>query len=414
MRARIMHNPLLDPLPDTLPEPRPDPWLTIIGIGEDGLAGLSEASRKALASAETVFGGERHLALAAIGDRGRPWPVPFAADGVLSCRGRPTVVLASGDPFWHGVGAALAERLNRCEWIAHPAPSAFSLAASRLGWPLESVVCLGLHATPFENLVPHLARGERIICLVRDGRAALDLARWLTARGWSESELWTLTSLGGPRESVTQQRAGSYAADPAASLVAIALEARGSPGLPRSSGLSDALFAHDGQITKRPMRALALSALAPRPGERLWDIGAGSGSISVEWALRGGTAVAIEARNDRAANIAINVAAFGLANRITVIEGAAPGVLAGLKAPDAVFVGGGFDETMFDCLWPLLGPGTRLIVHAVTLETDALLSELQGRHGGELMRVEIAHAGSLGRYRSWQAERPVVQWSAVR
>jgi precorrin-6Y C5,15-methyltransferase (decarboxylating) len=398
-----MHDPLRD-----------GPWLTIIGIGEDGLSGLSEASRNALGDAEIVFGGERHLALAGVGDRGRPWPVPFDADGVLSCRGRPTAVLASGNPFWHGVGAILAARLNRSEWTAHPAPSTFSLAAARLGWRLESVICLGLHAAPFENLVPHLAHGERIICLLRDGTAAIELARWLTAHGWGESQLWTLTALGGARESITQHRADHPAAEPDAGPVAVALEASGPAGLPRSSGLSDALFAHDGQITKRPMRALALSALAPRPGERLWDVGAGSGSISVEWALRGGTAIAIEARGDRAATIAKNAAAFGLTNRITVVEGAAPGVLGGLRAPQAVFIGGGLDAATFDRLWPLLAPGTRLVVHAVTLETDALLAELQRRHGGELMRVEIAHAGHLGRYRSWEAERPVVQWSAVK
>jgi precorrin-6Y C5,15-methyltransferase (decarboxylating) len=395
-------------------DPLLDPWLTIIGIGEDGLSGLSEASRKAIADAETVFGGKRHLALAGIGERGWRWQVPFNADCVFSCRGRPTVVLASGDPFWHGVGATLAERLNSSEWIAHPAPSTFSLAASRLGWRLESVVCLGLHAAPFENLVPHLARGERIICLLRDGRAPLNLAEWLTARGWGESQLWTLAALGGPRESITQQRADGYAADPAADLVAVALEARGSPGLSRSCGLSDTLFVHDGQITKRPTRALALSALSPKPGEILWDIGAGSGSISVEWALRGGNAVAIEARNDRAANIRENAAAFGLTNRITVVEGAAPGILHGLGAPQAVFLGGGLDATMFDGVWSLLPVGTRLVAHAVTLETDALLSELHQRHGGELMRIEIAHAGNLGRFRSWEVERPVVQWSAVK
>lgn len=149
-----------------------DPWLTIIGIGEDGLAGLSEASRKAIARAETVFGGERHLALAEVGNRGRPWPVPFDADIVLSRRGRPTAVLASGDPFWHGVGGSLAEKLEAGEWVVHSAPSTFSLAAARLGWRLEPVVCLGLHAAPFERLVPHLAQGARIICLVRDGKQA--------------------------------------------------------------------------------------------------------------------------------------------------------------------------------------------------------------------------------------------------
>ena len=243
-----------------------------------------------------MFGGERHLKLAEIDDRGKPWPVPFDARGVLAARGRPTVVLASGDPFWHGVGASLAAHLATSEWTAHPSPSTFSLVAARLGWRLESTICLGLHAAPFERLVPVLSHGVRVICLLRDGKAAADLAQWLTAHGWGASRLWTLMALGGPRESIREARAQSYAGDERADLLAVAIEAEGTGGLSRASGLADDLFAHDGQITKQPMRALALSALAPRPDERLWDIGAGSGSISVEWALAGGTAVAIETR----------------------------------------------------------------------------------------------------------------------
>ncbi|MGQ0683105.1 precorrin-6Y C5,15-methyltransferase (decarboxylating) subunit CbiT [Bradyrhizobium sp.] len=391
-----------------------DPWLIIIGVGEDGLGGLSEASRKALAEAETVFGGERHLALVGVAERGHPWPVPFDANCVLSCRGRPTAVLASGDPFWHGVGGTLAEKLHAGEWIAHSAPSTFSLAAARLGWRLESIVCLGLHAAPFERLVPHLVCGARIICLVRDGKAGGDLAAWLTERGWGASPLWTLSALGGPRECVRQLRADSYTAEPGESLVTIALEPRGSKGVARSSGLSDDLFVHDGQITKRPVRALALSALSPLPGERLWDIGAGSGSISVEWALGEGSAIAVEARQDRAANIRRNAAAFGLAHRITVVEGTAPEILSSLETPDAVFIGGGLNVTLFDAVWSRVAAGTRLVAHGVTLETEALLADLHQRHGGELMRVEIAHAGPLGRYRSWEPVRPVVQWSAIK
>ena len=391
-----------------------NPWLTIIGIGEDGLAGLSDASRKALDEAEAVFGGERHLALAGITDRGRTWTVPFDADIVLGCRGRPTVVLASGDPFWHGPGGSLVEKLQAGEWVARSAPSTFALVAARLGWRLENTVCLGLHAAPFERLVPHLSRGARIVCLVRDGKAAADLARWLTERGWGASAVWTLCALGGPRESVTQHRADSYAGNSGDSLVTLALEARGGQGLARSSGLLDALFVHDGQLTKRPVRALALSALAPRPGERLWDIGAGSGSISVEWALCGGTAIAVEARGERAANIRSNAASFGLTHRITVIEGEAPGILLELAAPDAVFIGGGLDADMFDAIWSRIAQGTRLVAHAVTLETEALLSGLQQRHGGELMRFEIALAEPLGRYRAWKAARPIVQWSVIR
>jgi precorrin-6B C5,15-methyltransferase / cobalt-precorrin-6B C5,C15-methyltransferase len=322
-------------------------------------------------------------------------------------------VLASYSPFWHGVGGSLAEKLEPGEWIAYSAPSTFSLVASRLGWRLEAAICLGLHAAPFERLVPHLARGARVICLVRDGKAAGDLARWLTEHGWGASPLWTLAALGGPNEVITQHRADGYA-DDRITLLAVALEARGSQGIARSSGLPDDLFAHDGQITKRPVRALALSALAPRPGERLWDIGAGSGSISVEWALCGGSAIAIEMREDRATNIRRNAAAFGLSHRIVIASDRAPDVLATLDAPDAVFIGGGFDGGMFDAVWVRATPGMRLVVHAVTLETEAHLAELHQRHGGELMRFEIAQAAPLGRYRSWDAARPVVQWSVVR
>jgi precorrin-6B C5,15-methyltransferase / cobalt-precorrin-6B C5,C15-methyltransferase len=390
------------------------PWLTIIGIGEDGLGGLSDASRKALSAAEIVFGGERHLQLAEIGKRGRPWPVPFDVAPVLACRGRSTVVLASGDPFWHGAGGSLASHLSTGEWMAHPAPSTFSLAAARLGWRLEDVLCLGLHAAPFERLVPLLWRGARIICLVRDAQAAVDLAAWLTAHGWGCSRLWTLSALGGPREHIAESRARSYPVEPAVTPLAVAMQADGAAGLPRVSGLADDLFAHDDQITKRPIRALALSALGPRPGETLWDIGAGSGSISIEWALAGGQAVAIETREDRAANICANAAAFGLSHRITVVTAGAPAALDSLETPDAVFFGGGLDAALFEAVWSRLAQGARVVAHAVTLETEALLSDLQHSHGGELMRIELAHAAPLGRYRSWQAARPVVQWSAVK
>jgi precorrin-6Y C5,15-methyltransferase (decarboxylating) len=360
-----------------------------------------------------VFGGERHLKLAGIDGRGRTWPVPFETTCVLAQRGRPTAVLASGDPFWHGAGGTLASQLVREEWIAHPSPSTFSLAASRLGWPLEATICIALHAAPFERLVPLLARGARVICLVRDGKAAGDLAEWLAARGWGASRLWMLAALGGPRERIVESRASDDVVDVAGPL-AVAIEADGAAGLPRASGLPDDLFRHDGQITKRPMRALALSALAPRPGERLWDIGAGSGSISIEWALAGGAATAIETKTDRAANIRANADAFGLAHRIKVMTAAAPEALFGLEKPDAIFVGGGLDAAMFDAIWSLMSDGTRIVAHAVTLETEALLAMFQQTHGGDLLRIELSHAAPLGRYKSWQASRPVVQWSAVK
>ena len=287
-----------------------NPWLTIIGLGADGHAGLSDASREALDTAEIVFGGPRHLDLVGAGARGREWPVPFNIDPVLAEKGRNVVVLASGDPFWFGAGGSLSAHLSPGEWMAHPAPSTFALAASRLGWRLEEVLCLGLHAAPFERLVPVLARGVRTICLVRDGAAVAALADWLVSQGFGPSQVTVLESLGGPSERIRHARADRFDITDAAYPVAVAIAADGAAGLPRASGLPDELFASDGVMTKRPVRALTLSALAPRPGEVLWDLGAGSGSVAVEWCLAapGARAEAVESRADRAANVRANAA----------------------------------------------------------------------------------------------------------
>ncbi|WP_413869160.1 precorrin-6y C5,15-methyltransferase (decarboxylating) subunit CbiE [Albidovulum sp.] len=393
-----------------------DPWLTIIGLGEDGPAGLSEASRTALLRADVVFGGARHLALAGVADRGRDWPVPFRIDPVLAERGRKVVVLASGDPFWHGAGGSLAAHLDTDEWLCHPAPSTFSLVAARLGWRLEETLCLGLHAAPFERLVPVLGRGVRVICLLRDGDAPGALAGWLTERGFGPSRLIVLEALGGPQERVRTASAERFGLAGIAHPVAVAIETAGAAGLPRASGLPDDLFAHDGQITKRPVRALTLSALAPRPGEVLWDLGAGSGSISVEWCLAavGARALAVEARADRAANIRRNAGTFGLSHRLTVTEGGWPAAVRDLPAPDAVFIGGGADSAGIETIWGAMPVGARLVVNAVTLESEALLASCHGIRGGTLMRFEIASAEPLGGRHGWRPARPVVQWSVVK
>ena len=390
----------------------PDLWLWLIGIGEDGIKGLSQSSRDALSRAEVVFGGPRHLALAEItGARGRPWPVPFSVLPVLACRGKRVAVLASGDPFWYGAGCSLVQHLKAGEWLAFPVPSTFSWTAARLGWRLEDVTCLGLHAAPFETLIPHLAPGLRLICLVRDGVAASALAAWLTGRGFGISHLWVMEALGGPDERIRETPAEDFDLTDLAAPVALAIAVAATPGMPRVLGLPDDAFAHDGQMTKRPVRALTLSALAPRTGEMLWDIGAGSGSVSVEWCLAGGWAMAIEARPDRARYIRTNAAAFGLAKRLIVIDGQAPDALAGLPPPNAVFVGGGADTELLEALWTVMPKGTRFVANAVTLETEALLVALHGQRGGDLMRIELAQAAPLGGLRGWAPSRPVVQWS---
>ena len=391
------------------------PWLTIVGLGEDGPDGLSPASRNAIALADVVAGAARHLALLPdIGSKGWVWPVPFA-DGVtavLAMRGQRVVVLASGDPLWFGAGSVFADRLPPDEWVAHPGLSAFSLAAARLGWPLERVACLGLHAAPLTRIRPHLAPGARLLVTLQGGASVAELAGIVSDLGFGASDLWVMEALGGPRE-----RVRAYGPDigPIAAPVLVAISAAGGPAMPRAPGLPDAMFEHDSQITKRAVRALTLSALAPVPGEMLWDIGAGSGSIAIEWLLTHPSldAIAIEADRVRADRIGRNALALGM-DHLRVAQGSAPSVLADLPLPDAVFIGGGVDQAMLDWLWLHLPAGTRVVANAVTLEGEALFSQWQGRVGGSLTRIALSEAGPLGTKRGWRAALPVVQWSVVR
>ena len=387
--------------------------MSVIGLGEDGLAGLSGASRAALNAAEIVFGGLRHLELAQVGAKGLAWPVPFDLAPLLALRGRAVAMLVSGDPFWFGAGGSVAAHLSPDEWRSYPVAGTFSLVAGRLGWRLEDVICLGLHAASFARLRPVLARGVRVICTLRDAAAVAELQSWLRDNGFAATRMTICEALGGPRERIRE----SAAWDDISAPVAVALDGADLPrdaGLPRASGLPDDLFAHDGQITKRPVRALTLSALAPRAGLMLWDIGGGSGSVSVEWCLAGGRACAVEAKPARVANIRANADAFGLEQRMQVVEGRAPEALGDLPAPDAVFVGGGGDAALYAALWPLLPEGCRLVANGVTLETEAQLTACHARYGGHMLRVDLAEATALGDFRGWSAARPVVQWSVVR
>lgn len=322
-------------------------------------------------------------------------------------------MLVSGDPFWFGAGGSVAAHLSPDEWRAFPVAGVFSLIAARLGWRLEDCLCLGLHAAPYARLRPVLARGVRVIATLRDGAAVAELAAWLQDNGFAEARLTVCEAVGGPRERL---RAGVGWTDVQAP-VAVAIDGADLPrnaGLSRASGLPDALFQSDGQITKAPIRALTLSALTPRPGELLWDIGGGSGSVSVEWCLAGGRSICLETRADRVANICANAAAFGVTHRLTALHATAPEGLAALPVPDAVFVGGGGDAALHAAIWPLLPEGARIVANGVTIETEAVLAELHARLGGSLMRLDIAEAATLGRFRDWRAARPVVQWRGVK
>ena len=401
-----------------------DPWLTIIGIGEDGVAGLSAASQAALAAADVIMGPQRHLDLVVnnplstsvpAGTDLVPWPVPFA-DGIAilaSLRGQRVAVLASGDPFWFGAGSVIARSFGPDEWTAIPGPSCFSLSAARLGWPLENTTCLGLHAAPMARMRPHLAPGVRLIVTLRDGEAVPALGTYLDTQGFGDSMLHVMEHLGGPQDRLTHHRADAITGTfehPVC--VAIKVAGNGS-ALTSASGQADDTFQSDGQITKRPVRAITLSTLAPKPGEHLWDIGGGSGSIALEWLLAHPTTTAttVEPRADRAARIAQNALDLGLDHRLTVVEGAAPDALEGLKKPDAVFIGGGLSQPVLDAA---VATAARIVVNAVTLEGEAMLSAAQATHGGELMRIALSTAAPLGPKRGWTSAYPVVQWSRDR
>lgn len=390
-----------------------NPWLTIIGMSDDTVGTLPPASRDAIAQAEVIFGGPRHLELVEAGAKGQPWPVPFSVAPVLAAKGKCCVVLASGDPFWFGAGGSLSGHLSRGEWQVLPAPSTFQLVAGYLGWRMETLTCHGLHAAPFERLRRVLSPQGRMICLLRDADAPAALAKWLTEQGAGAAALHVCERMGGPHQRVREATAAEFNITAIAAPVAVAVALPFDVGLSRASGLPDDSFAHDGQITKRPVRALTLSALGPRPTETLWDIGAGSGSISVEWCLAGGQATAFEIKPERADNIASNIRDFGLDHLMRVVTGASLDTIQNHPTPDAVFVGGGGTAELFERLFTILPKGTRIVANGVTLETETLLANLQAEKGGTLLRIELAQAQPLGRMRGWQSARPVVQWSVT-
>lgn len=395
-------------------------WLSLVGIGEDGLAGLGDEAKRCIAQAEIVFGGKRHLELAAplIKGEARTWATPFdaAMTDVLVLKGREVCVLASGDPFLHGVGVTLARSIPVAEMRVIPAPSSFSLAAARLGWALQDIETISLHGRDHDLIRPLLHPGTRILALTSDADAPTAIASLLSDLGFGGSRLTVLEALGGPRETIRSSRADAFTLQNINPLNVLAVELESSPQariLPLTPGLADDLFEHDGQITKREIRAVTLSALAPRRGELLWDIGAGSGSISIEWMLAHPSlrAIAIEADPERAGRLRRNAAAFGVPG-LTIVEGTAPEAFAGLPTPDAIFIGGGgTDDGVFDAAIVALRPGGRLVSNAVTLEMESLLLARHAERGGDLVRIAISRAAPVGSMTGWRPAMPVTQWN---
>ncbi|TPV97714.1 MAG: Precorrin-6Y C(5,15)-methyltransferase [decarboxylating] [Beijerinckiaceae bacterium] len=397
-------------------------WLSLIGIGEDGVPALSPAARKLLAQAQLIVGGARHLALAApLPPQTMTWPSPIAdaIPQILARRGSPVCVLASGDPFFYGIGSLLSAHIGPDEMQCLPAPSAFSLAAARLHWSLQDCCLVSLHGREFERIIPALQPGAKILSLSWDETTPPRLAKLLCEKGLGQSRITVMEAMGGPRERVRASTAQAFSMegiDPL-NLVAIEIAATSqSQILPVASGLADSWFETDGQLTKREVRAIALSSLAPRRGELLWDVGAGSGSLAIEWLLcdPANRAIAIEARADRANRIARNALSLGVPH-LEIITGTAPEVFANLPRPQAIFIGGGASNShLLDKAFAALPSGGRLAVNAVTLETEAELIRRFETHGGDLVRLETARAEHLGSFHGWRPALPVTQWSMTK
>ena len=396
--------------------------VTVVGIGADGWDGLTDAARDALRGAAAIAGSPRQLALLPeLRARRVPLPSPLLEHLDHLVRDNPGLcILASGDPMLKGIGATLARRLGPSELRVIPAVSSVALACARLGWPEHEVTVVSLVGRPPETVLAALQPGARLLVLCRDRTTPALTAKLLTAAGWGASELSVLEQLGGTAERVSAaQPASELTTDGFDDLCLLAVTPRPGPGARATSrvpGLPDDAYESDGQLTRRELRAQALAALAPGPGQLLWDVGAGSGSIGIEWMRADplARAIAVEARPDRAARAGRNATALGVP-ALQVVTGSAPGALDGLPDPDAVFVGGGISAVgVIEGCWQRLRPGGRLVAHAVTMESETMLHHWQQAEGGQLVRVAVSYAEPLGSFTTWRPALPVTQWQATR
>jgi precorrin-6Y C5,15-methyltransferase (decarboxylating) len=395
------------------------PKVTVVGIGEDGWAGLSPAARDALNQARQIVGAERQIALLPKGlAPARAWPSPMhKLIDEIAAGDRPVVVLASGDPLLYGVATTLARRLPPDSIEVIPAVSAAALACARLGWEQQTTTLVSACGRPIAGLIPELFDGTRVILLSADRATPHQVASLLAIRGFTASIIHVMEHLGGAQETIHVATVAGWPADQTfADLNLLAIELRADADaliLAKAPGLPDDAFDHDGQITKRDIRAATLARLSPRPGQLLWDIGTGSGSIAIEWLRASPTAqaIGIDRNPSRAARARGNAEHLGVP-RLQVIEGAVPAALEGLARPDAIFIGGGLTAPgLIDLCWQALKPGGRLVANTVTLESEALLLAEFAARGGELTRLSISHTEALGGFTGWRPAMPVVQWA---
>lgn len=396
-------------------------WLDIIGIGEDGVDGLSASALEVLSRAEVIIGGDRHHLLAPNTTAQRiAWPSPFDAmiDEIKSHKGKRIVILVTGDPLWYSVGARILRAIAREEVRFFPQLSAFQWASSRMGWSLADLETLTIHGRADSQILPHLAPNVRMLVLTQDAKSPLAVARLLRERGFGKSKMTVLSAMGGAHEARFDGLAEDWSHEvPDFHTLAIECVAdENAKWYSRTGGLHDEAFVHDGQMTKRMVRSTTLSALAPYPDALLWDVGAGCGSIAIEWmrAARGAVAIAIEPNENRIAMIRKNAVQLGT-EKLSIVEGKAPQALDGLATPDAIFIGGGLTaEATFETCWQALRKGGRLVANAVTVESEMKLFELYEKHGGDLSRITVQQAEPVGRFKGWKPFMPVTQWTVVK
>ncbi|TDT73927.1 precorrin-6Y C5,15-methyltransferase (decarboxylating) [Litoreibacter halocynthiae] len=395
-------------------------WLHIVGIGEDGMDGLTPVTRAVVEAAEVIIGGDRHHQLSDDVTATRvAWPSPFDAliETLQGYKGKRVVVLATGDPLWFSVGARIGRSIDPSQIVYHPQLSAFQLTAARMGWSLADVETLTVHGRPVQQMVAFIQPDQRLIILTTGADTPAQIAKFLTERGFGQSQMTVLASMGGDKE----QRFDGTAADwshevPAFNTLAVhCIAAPDAALLPRVPGLDDSLFQSDGTMTKQEVRAATVAKLMPMRGALLWDIGTGSGSVAIEWmrAARYARALGIEPRADRRAMAAENALALG-APKLELIDGEVPAALHGLDAPDAIFIGGGLSHETFDIAWVNLRPLGRLVANAVTLESEAILIDLHKQHGGDLVKISVQRAEPVGRLTGWRPSMTVTQWSLVK
>jgi len=396
------------------------PWLHIVGIGEDGLEGLTPAARAVVTSAEVIIGGDRHHDLsAAVTAKRMSWPTPFDAliDQITALRGKRLVILATGDPLWYSVGARIGRAIDPSEIVYYPQVSAFQLAASRMGWSMADVEQLTVHGRPVEQMIAFIQPDAQLLILTTGSQTPAQIARFLTERGFGQSQLSVLSAMGGPDEARFDGIAQTWDQEvPEFNTLAVTCRAsKDAALLPRVPGLADNLFEHDGTMTKREVRAASLAKLMPMRGALLWDLGCGCGSVAIEWmrAARFARAIGIEPRADRRMMAAHNAQALGTP-KLELIDGTIPEAMSGLEAPDAVFVGGGLGQDVVHVAMDALRPLGRLVANAVTLESEAELIALHAKYGGDLVKLQVHRAEPVGPKTGWRPSMPVTQWSLIK